>query len=239
MNRLRLLLASILVLAAAPAARGAEPPAGHASLGGTSGLINTPTADVLPDATFRFGYFRIDKKWAYQLRGVSDNDVYFVSFGFLPRVELTVRATVFKDVTLLPNTDFPQVDRMGSARILLLPEGRAPAVAVGLDDPRGTRRFHSLYVVGTRTFPIRLGQITLRASGGYGFSAFSAARRVLDGGFGGVELGIAGRATGMLEYDTEKWNTGVGLVFLGRLSIHAALLHLDTLSGGAAWTQSF
>jgi hypothetical protein len=239
MNRFRCLTVALLLLAAAPSARGAAPQTGHASLGGTSGLINTPTADVLSDATFRFGYFRIDKKWAYQLRGVSDNDVYFVSFGFLPRVELTVRATVFKDVTLLPNTDFPQVDRMGSARILVLPEGRAPAVAVGLDDPRGTRRFHSLYVVGTKTVPMPLGQMTLRASGGYGFPAFSAARRVLDGAFGGVELGFPGRVTGTLEYDSEKWNTDVCLVFLGRLSVHAALLHLDTLSGGAAWAQPF
>jgi len=241
MNRLRFSIAVLLLVVLAAPARGTEPQTGHASLGGTSGLINTPTADVLSDATFRVGYFRIDKRWAYQLRGVSDNDVYFVSFGFLPRVELTVRATVFKDVTLLPDTDFPQVDRMGSARVLLLPEGRGarPAVAAGLDDPRGTRRFHSLYLVGTKTVPLPVGQMTLRASGGYGFPAFSAARRVLDGGFGGVELGFRPYLTGTLEYDSEKWNTGMCLVFLGHLSVHAALLHLDTLSGGAAWTQPF
>ncbi len=240
--------AAILVILAllagtGSAARAASPLPGAgagASLTGTTGLVNVPTADVLPDGVLRFGYHRIDKRWVYDPRGVMDNEIYFLGLGFLPRLEVMVRATEFPHGKLIPQEEGPTVDRMASARVQLLRDGefdaRMPAVAVGADDPRGTRRFHSLYVVATKRIELSRTGIGLGLTGGYGSTALSARRYVLDGGFGGAELTISSSVAGILEYDTEKWNTSVRMALFGHLGVHLALLNLDTLSGGVTWT---
>jgi Exopolysaccharide biosynthesis protein YbjH len=172
-SRLGAALFALLCLGQAPAARGApldtlaawqEPP----SLIGMTGLINTPTADVIPSGALRIGFGWFDKEWAYHARGVSDNYHYFLSFGFVSRVEVAIRASYFPDGQL--DTSTPEkgtVDRGGNARVLLLTEGgRRPALALGIDDVRGTRRFHSLYAVGSKTFIIKPEIIRVRVSAG-------------------------------------------------------------------------
>jgi hypothetical protein len=212
---------------------------GWPSLNGTSGLVLTPTAEVLPDASMTFGYVFIDRNWAHYGRGEVDNELYFISFGFLPRVELSVRATVLPGTRLSDRGDAPIVDRMGGVRLLLLRENRWPSVAVGIDDVRGTRFFHSLYGVGTKGFELKNTPLDLRFSLGYGSRALEARRHVLDGVFGGVEARLHRTVSVTVDFDTEKWNSGVRLKLFRRLNVQVAWLNLATLSGGVSWTQHF
>jgi hypothetical protein len=226
----------LLVLPGAGRASGDEPTVSGFSLNGTTGLANTPTAEILPDRSFRIGVAVIDEKWAYKERGRADNEIYFVSVGFLPRIEVSVRATAFREVPFPRDSGVPSVDRMGSARLLVLEEGRLPALAVGIDDARGTRLFHALYIVATKSV-LKTETVRARISAGYGSKALDARGHVLDGFFGGTELTVSDRGSFLLDYDTEKVNAGIRFRVLGRVGLHAALLHLDTLSGGVDWTQ--
>jgi hypothetical protein len=217
------------------------------TLHGTTGLINTPVADVLPSGTIAFGVSVIDKEWAYHGRiqgkapSRTDNIHYFLTAGFLPRVEVSVRASYFPDDRLYQDAlETGTVDRGASGRILVLPEGKAhPAVAVGGDDVRGTRRFHALYVVGSKTFDVRPGWVKARISAGYGSTALDAENYVLDGGFGGGEVVLSDFLSLALDYDTEKWNTLVRLVAFRHLAARFALLNFEAPAGGLTWTHSF
>jgi len=227
------------VLAVPPPADAAEPgSAPGPSLGGMSGLINTPVADVLPDGVFRLGYGFYDKKEAYDSPNVHADEVVYFAIGFVPRLEVMIRATFFPGETFVAGANIPDVDRMASARILLFREGKGPAIAAGIDDPRGTRRYHSLYLVAGKSFMRQDGKgILLNA--GYGSSAIRARRHILHGGFGGVEFRAERWISGIAEYDSEKWNLGGRLSLQGKVTGEVVLLGAKTLSWGVAWTHSF
>jgi hypothetical protein len=212
----------------------------HPSLGGSSGLFNVPTANVLSDGTFDFGYNVIDREWAYEGRGAIDNRIWFLSMGFLPRVEVTVRATVLPGESLLEEVPVDAVDRMASARLQVLREGRwSPAFAVGIEDLKGTRRFHSLYGVASRSVFREGIPVRAQISAGYGLRSIDAARYLLDGGFGGVELQFPHGISGIAEYDSEKWNAGLRLSLLSRVDFRLVFLNLDTISGGLSLRHRF
>jgi hypothetical protein len=212
---------------------------GQASLGGTTGYWNTPSAEVTPDAAFRLGYHFIDREMSYEARGFRDNEVYFFTAGFLPFLEISIRATVIPGEHLLEEVKTSAADRMGSARLRVLREGRFPAVALGIDDFKGTKRFHSLYAVATKGCRPGGGPIDVEASAGYGSHAMKAARHILDGGFGGLEIRAFRAVSGVVEYDTEKWNAGARVVLFRKLALSGVYLDLDVLSGGASFTQRF
>jgi hypothetical protein len=60
---------------------------------------------------------------------------------------------------------------------------------------------------------------------------------VLDGTFGAVDCAVTRSLDAQIEYDSEKWNAGVGLGLFGGLRIRAALLHMESLSLGAGWSH--
>ncbi len=211
------------------------------SMGGMTGLINVPTAEVLREGSLHLAYRFVDKKWAYAARDASNSDVYSFALGFLPRTEVAIRATVFPQTEFLDESPSsgPQADRMAGGRVLLFPQAWYPAVAIGLDDPHGNRYFHSLYAVATRGIAHCGGDWSVNATLGYGFRVFDAERTVLDGMFGGLRGGYGKNASVMLEYDTEKWNAGSRIELPFHFAILAALLDLDVLSGGVSWSHGF
>jgi len=207
------------------------------ALNGMTGLVNTPTAEVLPDASVRLSAAQIDEKWAFHGRGRMDNRVFAVTLGFLPRTEVSIRATWLPGLSLLEIRDATVVDRLAGGRFLVLREGaRTPALAVGIDDVRGTRLFHSSYGVVTKT--LSPARPLLRVSVGYGTRLIHAGEYVLDGTFGGGEAGW-GPVSALLDFDSEKWNSGARLTAFGRVSVGFALLDLDTPSGTLAWDHRF
>jgi len=207
---------------------------------GTTGLIMTPTADVLPSESVLFGLTLTNKTWSYFDRGDSDNYTYFFVVGFLPRVEISVHATYAPKDRLISSGDTQGTnDRGASGRLLLLTEGdRRPALAVGIDDVRGTRRFHSLYAVTSKG--VRLpSHFLIRGSLGFGSDQLEAQNHILDGVFGGAEIRYEDMVGIALDYDTEKWNTCFRLVLFQRLAAYAAFLDFESPSGGVSWFQRF
>lgn len=208
-----------------------------AGFNGTTGLINTPSAAVTPHGAFRLGFTYLDADWSYIGRGQRDNRFYYFTLGFLPRVEISVRATIFRERDVVVEGEQTVADRVASARVRLLNEGRFPSLAIGGDDLKGNRRTHSLYAVSTKT--VRLGtSLMCRASVGFG-SRWIEERALLDGAFGGLECGFPDALIFLLENDTEKWNAGLRVVAFSRLTAQVALLHFETISGGVGWTQGF
>jgi hypothetical protein len=213
--------------------------AAHSSLGGMSGLIHVPTANVVDDGWFHFGYNLIDREWVYDGRPRIDNRIWFLSIGFFPNLEVTARATVLPGESLIEEVPVDAVDRMVSFRYRLLRESAWPALAVGIDDLKGTRRFHSLYGVATKTVRPLDGPVEFEISAGYGLRTLDAGHYLLDGGFGGIEIRPARNLSGIVEYDSEKWSGALRLTLLSRLDFQLALLDFTTPSGGLSFKQHF
>jgi hypothetical protein len=206
-----------------------------------SGFINTPWAGVLPERLLEVGYQRVPRRWAYDNRGLHDNEVYYGTLGFLPRLEVGVRWTVIPGLKtlgdLVPNSKLTDSDRGLGGRLQLLEPGRWPGLAIGVEDAEGTRRFHSSYVVAG--LPIRTKPLQGRLSVGYAGRVVSAARRTLDGVFGAVELSPLESLSAALEHDTEKWNVQLRVALWKRLQLSATWLDLQVPSVGLGFRDRF
>ena len=69
------------------------PARGQVGISGVLGHWNTPSAEVLRDGGLEFGYNIIPERWAWDHRDQYRNDIYFVSVGFLPRIEVSARVS--------------------------------------------------------------------------------------------------------------------------------------------------
>ena len=225
---------------------GAPPPAEHlptprVSLTGMSGFINTPWAGVLPDRALEAGYNTLSREGAYDHRGQYRNDVYYAAFGFLPHLETGLRWTVIPGLRAFtsdaPDSRVTDSDRMLSARLeLLAPRPGRPGAAIGIEDARGTRRFHSTYALTGMPFSYR--GLNFRLALGYAPTVLTAARHVLDGGFGAFEVSAWRPVALTLEQDSEKWNGGLAFDLGFGFRVRAALLDMKHLAAGAGWTHT-
>lgn len=209
------------------------------SLTGMTGFINTPWCGVMTDRGVELGYNRIPKEAAYDNRGSHRNDVYYAALGFLPRFEAGLRWTVIPGLKafsdLVPESRLTDQDRMLSGRVeLLSPRPRRPGLAVGIEDAVGTRRFHSTYAV--TGIPFAYQRWHARLSLGYAPRVFKTTRHILDGAFGAFEASLWRPVAASLEYDSEKWNTSLGIDLGFGVRARAALLDGSHASVGAGWS---
>ena len=217
-----------------PSSRPQSPP-DLINLTGMTGFVNTPWAGVLTDRRLEAGYSHLPKAWAYDHRGTNDNEVYYATLGFMPRTEVSVRWTVipglrsFQDE--VPESELTDTDYMASGRLCLVqPRPNRPGLAVGIEDAKGTRRFHSTY--GVAGLPWQIQYVHGRVSMGYAIDAFKAGRRTLMGIFGAAEFSSWRIISAQLEYDTEKWNLGLAVPAPYGIRFRAAWLHMRSLSVG-------
>jgi hypothetical protein len=207
---------------------------------GVSGFIVTPWANTLSDRTISLDYSHIPSKWSYSGRGQFVNQTWAMSIGLLPRLEANLRFTrIPGDLGFIYDPDnrlTTDTDHMASGRLaLLIPKPGRPGLAIGIEDVSGTRRYHSSYVVSG--IPMQIKSVQTRFSLGYAPSVFTAARHVLDGGFGAFEVSPWRAVAAQVEFDSEKWNVGIGVALPYGLRLRAAALDLETLSVGAGWTH--
>ena len=205
-----------------------------------TGFIHTPWAGVLAERGLEAGYGVIPSEWAYDHRGESDNQVFYATLGFLPRVETALRWTRIPEYRsfeeIAPDSKLVDMDRMASARLAVFePSDGRPGLSLGIEDAQGFRRFHSTYAVAGLPFAISGWQC--RVTAGYGFQLFDAARYILDGAFGAAEFSPWAWLRAQFEYDTEKWNAGVGVNPIAGLQLRAALLNMESPSLGAGWSH--
>jgi hypothetical protein len=187
---LRALLAICLLSAAA---RAADSPFDMSSNWGGTGLMEIPTARILPDGVMRLG-----------LAKASPYAWYTFGFGVLPGLEFSGRYT---NITNLPSglgSDYGSYkDKAYDLKYQLLPESKkAPAVAIGISDFNGTRLFEAQYLVVSRQlYPL---DVTL----GCGRQRLKGPLSIADeiGFWGGVEWAATERLHLMAEYNPIEYH---------------------------------
>lgn len=183
---------ALLLLMSATARAGDKPFDMSANWGGT-GLMEIPTARILPDGAMRLGTAM-----------ASPYIWYTFGFGVLPGLEFTSRYT---DITNIPSglgSDFGSFkDKAFDIKYQLLPESkRGPAIALGWNDFQGTRQFEAQYLVISRQlYPL---DITL----GVGRQRLKGPISINDeiGFWGGVEWAVTDRLHLMLEYNPIEYD---------------------------------
>lgn len=185
---------------------------GHAQigLGGFSAVLTVPTARTLPDGVVAAGLGFIPKPYAVFGGDEYNNLAYFATIGFLPGLEISLRATRAQDYYLASIGD-----RMASVRLRGLPETRfTPAVTLGLHDVIAIQGeegwFNALYLVATKEVKMHK-HFNCEATFGYGVDWISARAHEFAGKFGGLSFGVAGVLFLKSEYDTQRFNYGAGV----------------------------
>ena len=167
------------------------------SFQGLPGLIDIPTATMIPDGYVDLNY---NVKRDFNVFPTVDEQQNFsFAIGLLPRVTIGGRGTVAN-----PDTGpFIARDISTNLQLLLLEEGPWwPAVAVGFQDlGGGAQFFESNFLVLSKSLFGRLR----------GTVGFGTGPDTLDGLFGGVELALHPLLTLMAEYDTDHINAGLRL----------------------------
>ena len=139
MKRLGLAVSS-LALCAASAAVPEPLTTNNYTLFGTPGLIEMPTAEMLPDAEFAITASRFGE----DLRNT-------LTFQITPRLVGSFRYAKLPEFN--PNTNTTRFDRSFDIRFQFADEGKyRPALAIGLQDFVGTGVYSAEYLVATKSF---------------------------------------------------------------------------------------
>ncbi len=172
---LPLLFACIFCFGALPSIADDEPFTFPSNLGLT-GLLETPTARVMKENRYRLG---VSQAHPYR--------TYFGAVGIFPRVEINGRITEVFDVPTAedPSQEKNYKDKAVDIKLQFLTEGKyAPALALAIMDPHGTRLYTSQAIVASkRIHPFdftvglgngRYGKRPLPAQGeGFGLELFT------------------------------------------------------------------
>jgi hypothetical protein len=193
----------------------------HLSTYGTPGLIDMPTAEVMPDGNLA--------TTAMVMRDTNRNTV---TFQILPRIYGSFRYSYIEDFNAGGTQS--RYDRSFDIHYQIREETRrGPALAVGLRDFGGTGIYSGEYLVATKTFAERWkvtggmgwGRLGLRNSFTNPFAALDSrfevrpALNVVTGGqfnfsqwfrgpaalFGGVQYNVGNRLTLLAEYSSDTY----------------------------------
>ena len=189
---------------------GDEPFVTPSNWGGT-GLMETPTARVMKEGQFRVGVGVIEP---YRN--------YYGALSPFKGIEIDFRFTEIADVyaTGLPASYGAYKDKVADIKYQFLPETKwFPALALGLNDPLGTRVYGSQYIVANKQiYPFdfsigfgngRYGRKSLSGSGeSFKAEIFQDPRGWLSDGlfFGGVQFAPTKWLTLMAEYNSIRYD---------------------------------
>lgn len=182
---------------------------------GVPGLIDTPTAEMAPDATLSFS-----------ASNMGDTNRYTLSFQIAPRLSGSFRYSAIHNFASPASVDGSYYDRSFDLRYQVLREGRyAPSVVVGLQDFIGTGLYGAEYIVATKTvspglkFTGGLGWGRLGSTDSFATTGNRPAELLGQGGlptydrwfrgpvsgFGGVSYSPNARWTFSAEYSTDAY----------------------------------
>jgi hypothetical protein len=200
------------------------------SLYGNSGLINIPTAQIASDGQVSFGTGYIPKPYAIIDSPVRDNQVYFVTVGYLPFLEIT-----FGTMRIV-NEIWGIGDRTASFRFRILDEKRyIPQLTAGVHDPFGlvaedwAQHLAASYLVGSKS--VQIHPVQLRTHLGFGTKWLNAAHYRLSGFFGGMDIKYKFLSL-MGEYDSKNFNCGARISILSHFSFLITWLECKKATGG-------
>lgn len=178
------------------------------SIAGTTGLVNVPTARVIPDGKAAFGMGYTDKKHSLYTSEYTQV-AYYVTAGYLPFLEASLRITVFPGMPFSGDYGSDK-DRMVSVKLRAIDESRyLPSILVGGSDIYGgTVRFNSLYIVMSKSIHLPILGIS-DVNLGYASDLMEAQHHSMVGVFGGLEMRLTRYLAIMGEYDTKRYNVGL------------------------------
>lgn len=213
-----LLIALLLVMSSVPCQ--------SQTMFGTTGMMNTPSADMRPTGTFDGGISVVQKNLLYNKD--YNTLLYYISFTPFSWMEITYREIMLKhnSATEPGKMVFYNEDRSTSIRLRPLKEGKYwPAVVLGVNDliGNGSSRTASIYGVASKHFPIAaIG--TFEATVGYTIPYEKKKGKkgvVYDGVLCGVTFAPAFfpdmRVMG--EYDSQGYNVGIGAFLFRHLNL--------------------
>lgn len=212
------------------------------SLMGTTGLFNIPAAELMPDKTVMVGFNQIPKEYSPYGNFQYNNMVYYATVTFLPRVELMFRYTYRLGAGVRRSDTNFFMDRMVSARFLLLREGEyRPSLLLGFHDPgksvnlAANNTFSANYASLSKNLELLFLNTGLHL--GYAFDIPGQKTLTHRGAFGGVTL--AHRAFPALqlifEYDSAHVNQAVKVLLFNRIQLMGGLIHFDKPAGGISY----
>ena len=210
---------------------------------GFTGLIYTPSAYLNPWKTVDVGFTHISKETSFTyLSGEESERAFIATMAFLPFAELSIKLTrpysnvrpdFLAGITDVRNWGIG--DRSYSVRVQLLKETeKQPAILIGTQDPIGNNFFRTNYLVFSKSKT--WNQIHFSANAGYGWSKDSR-RDYLQGAFGGVQATWK-KISGMVEYDTQRVNVGLGYQFKNLIFLNVALIDVQYFSGNISFRFS-
>ncbi len=169
------------------------------SLQGTTGVINTPTAEVTDDGLVELQFSnQVDFIRLNKTKKEYVADQYFVNFGLLPNLEIIGRLSNIEDES--DNSDL--IRDLATSFKYQIPfyHEYLPKIAIGINDLGGqASHYDSKYIVATKEYGF------VRGSVGYGFDSIN----LLDGAFGSLEVKATDWMSLLAEYDSK--DTQVGL----------------------------
>lgn len=204
--------------------------------GGVTSIMFVPTANLLPEGHIAVGFGFIPKPYGRFIAPDHDNLPYFMTIGFLPFVEFSLRAT-----QALKRGTGGIGDRMASVRVAVWRQkSNSPGLVIGLHDVTGIVRskewFHSFYLASTKSFDF--GEtIDLQATVGYGVDWFKSRGNEFEGLFGGLAMSFLKTIAIKSEYDSRRINVGIGVNLANHLNANFILLGGDKIAFGATIAQ--
>jgi hypothetical protein len=203
------------------------------SLSGLSGLFNIPTAETADDGEMIIGVNFLERNHLKYAGGKRDVISPFITVGFLPFLELSVRITR----QLNANYTSHVMDRMFSAKVKFINESEFfPSLTFGLQNPYSTledaNHFNSTYLVLSKNIFINTIINRVHLIVGFGSDIIKAADHQFVGLFGGASITLLNFSELMIEHDAERFNAGIRLIFFNQIKLLAGLMDLKYLSGG-------
>lgn len=204
------------------------------SITGTTGLVDIPTAHIIPDGKIAFGIGYTNKK--YSLYSPKYAQVtYYVTIGYLPFLEMGLRITHFPG-KMEPGVYGSTKDRMASVKLRVIKEGRyLPSMLLGARDIiGGSTRFNAAYIVMSKCVHLLLlGSLDIHLGYASDILMKEADHHSMLGPFAGLEKKLCRYLTVMGEYDTRKCSLGLRIMPWGdRTNIDLVALGLKRISGG-------
>lgn len=204
---------------------------------GMSGLLNMGSAKMNETGTFMAGGNIVPPELMHKGFQNYTTGNYFVNMTLFSFLELNYRCTLLKSSYEGGKFKFNHQDRSLSAKISLLKEKKyVPSIAIGANDPfrdRGTNYFSAIYGVATKTFHI--GNHRLALTAGYYHPIRTEERLKTQKGIcGGISYtpAFCKQLTGIVEYDSQRFNMGAAVKLWKHLSIHAFTSDFKCIAGG-------
>ncbi len=193
------------------------------SLQGVTGVINTPTAEVIESGEVEFQYSnQVDYIRGSLAKQELTADQYFVNFGLLPNLEVIGRLAniSYKNPpTAAKRRDNFLIRDLAASFKYQIPyyHDYLPHIAIGINDLGGqASHYDSKYIVATKEYGF------VRGSVGYGFDSIN----MLEGAFGSLEVKATDWATLLAEYDAKDTQVGLRLNTPARLSDYVDMAFL-------------